>query len=67
MKVQGHRVVAGACDMGLNTMSGAVRLTLDSSAGRLATRTADGALTFADWLVEKYIPELEHVNSEFYF
>lgn len=58
IKAQGTHLVEGARDLGVGTVTGAVNMTLASPPGRLATRTADGALTIADGLLDKYIPEM---------
>ncbi|XP_005104625.1 perilipin-2 [Aplysia californica] len=61
---QGTRLVVGARDLGVGTVTGAVNMTLASPPGRLATRTFDGALTIADGLVDKYIPEIIEAEQE---
>lgn len=64
MKDRGHQFVAGARDVGLDTVTGVVTRTLDTPPGRLAARTADGALDFADGLMDKYMPELEYLPND---
>ncbi|BFZ01088.1 hypothetical protein BsWGS_04126 [Bradybaena similaris] len=57
VKTCGTNVVTGVRDLGVNTVSQAVNLTLESPPGRLVTRTVDGVLTRAEGLVDYYIPE----------
>ncbi|CAG5123455.1 unnamed protein product [Candidula unifasciata] len=57
VKTGGKNLVTGARDLGVNTVSQAVNMTLDSPPGRLVTRTVDGVLTCAEGLVDRYIPE----------
>uniref|UniRef100_A0A0B7AKY7 Perilipin n=1 Tax=Arion vulgaris TaxID=1028688 RepID=A0A0B7AKY7_9EUPU len=66
VKTCGTNLVAGARDLGVNTVSSAVNVTLNTPPGRLMTRTVDGVLSFSEGLVDKYIPEepLEESASE---
>ncbi|RUS91579.1 hypothetical protein EGW08_000694 [Elysia chlorotica] len=59
IKTTSTNLVVGAKDLGVNTVTQAVVMSLETPPGRLVTRTVDFALVQADNLIDKYIPEEE--------
>ncbi|XP_059152986.1 uncharacterized protein LOC131938809 [Physella acuta] len=64
MKTCSRNLINGARDFSVNTVTQAVSVTLDTQPGRFVTQAVDTALTCADGLVEKYIPEKENGTEE---
>ena len=67
IKTTSTNLVVGARDLGVNTVSHAVNMTLETPPGRLVTRTVDFALVQADSLIDKYIPEEEQDDGTYFF
>ncbi|KAK0058282.1 perilipin-2 [Biomphalaria pfeifferi] len=57
IKTCGSNLVTGARDLGVGTVTRAVTMTLQTPPGRFVTKTVDGALSCADDLMDRYIPE----------
>ncbi|CAL1528182.1 unnamed protein product [Lymnaea stagnalis] len=57
IKQCGSNLVNGARDLGVDTMNKAVTVTMETPPGRFVTKTVDCALTCADNLMDKFIPE----------
>lgn len=64
IKTTSSNLVTGVKDLGVNTVTQAVSMTLESPPGRLVTRSVDFALVQADSLIDKYIPEDEAEKDE---
>ncbi|GFN80449.1 perilipin [Plakobranchus ocellatus] len=64
IKTSGTNLVVGVHDLGVNTVSQAVNMTLETPPGRLVTSTVGYALVQADNLLDKYIPEEEQDCDE---
>ncbi|KAK3750383.1 hypothetical protein RRG08_015876 [Elysia crispata] len=65
IKTTSTNLVVGARDLGLNTVTQAVVMSLETPPGRLVTRSVDFALVQADNLIDKYIPEEEQDAEEY--